>query len=345
MNRLVIDVSEHQGAINWDQVKASAVEGVIIRCGYGEDDPGQDDKQWRRNADECVRLGIPFGVYIYSYATNIAGAESEARHVLRCIKGLKLSYPVYLDLEEAGTQAGAVERARRFGDIIEGAGYWCGIYANLSWWNNYLGGLDQYTKWIAQYNSQCDYQGNNKDMWQYESTGNVEGISGNVDMNQCYRDFPGEMKGTVTGTAAADPKACPAKMVKETGEDDQRIYIEDAGDGFVHLKNKKTGFYLDVPGGKASNDAVLQWYEKNDSEAQLWKLAYEEQGAAKYALLESKLAPDKYVSVENNGINGGNKIKLWEKMESSKQKFWLKQASDGSYVFVHTYSLMAIAAV
>ena len=146
MNRLIIDVSEHQGNINWDQVKSTGVEGVIIRCGYGDDIASQDDIYWKRNADECTRLGIPFGVYIYSYATSMAQAESEAQHALRCVKGYKLSYPIYLDLEHSGTEAGAVDRAKRFGDIIEAAGYWCGIYANLSWWNNYLPGLDRFTK-------------------------------------------------------------------------------------------------------------------------------------------------------------------------------------------------------
>ena len=208
MNRLIIDVSEHQGNINWDQVKSTGVEGVIIRCGYGDDIASQDDIYWKRNADECTRLGIPFGVYIYSYATSMAQAESEAQHALRCVKGYKLSYPIYLDLEHSGTEAGAVDRAKRFGDIIEAAGYWCGIYANLSWWNNYLPGLDRFTKWIAQYNSQCDYTGKNKDMWQYTSGGRVAGISENVDMNECYRDLPAEIKGG--SGSASTPKPTPA---------------------------------------------------------------------------------------------------------------------------------------
>ena len=210
MNRLIIDVSEHQGNINWDQVKSTGVEGVIIRCGFGDNIASQDDKYWKRNADECTRLGIPFGVYIYSYATSMAQAESEAQHVLRCVKGYKLSYPIYLDLEHAGTEAGAVERAKRFGDIIEAAGYWCGIYANLNWWNNYLPGLDRFTKWIAQYNSSCDYVGKNKDMWQYSSSGRVAGISENVDMNECYRDFPKEIKGVSTKPSTPKPTPAPA---------------------------------------------------------------------------------------------------------------------------------------
>lgn len=199
----VIDVSEHQGTINWDAVKGN-VDGVIIRCGYGDNITLQDDKQWKRNADECTRLGIPFGVYIYSYATSEAQARSEAEHVLRLVKGYKLSYPIYLDLEQDGTQSGATACAQIFGDIIEAAGYQCGIYANKNWWTNYLVGLERYTKWVAQYNSQCTY-GGFYDMWQYTSSGSVPGISGNVDMNHCYRDFTKEITG---GSAApSDPSA------------------------------------------------------------------------------------------------------------------------------------------
>jgi GH25 family lysozyme M1 (1,4-beta-N-acetylmuramidase) len=193
----LIDVSEHQGKINWEKVKPQ-IDGAILRCGYGMDIEKQDDTCFKRNADECTRLGIPFGVYLYSYADSVEKAKSEAAHVLRVIKGYKLSYPVYYDLEENGTQKGAVERANIFGDIIEKAGYWCGVYANLNWWNNYLPGLDRFTKWVAQYNKTCDYKGVNLDIWQYSSKGKVDGIEGNVDMNECYRDFPKEIKDVVS---------------------------------------------------------------------------------------------------------------------------------------------------
>ena len=227
MKRL-IDVSEHQGTIDWPVVKGQ-IDGAILRCGFGDDIASQDDKQWRRNADECTRLGIPFGVFIYSYATSMAQAESEAQHVLRCIKGYKLSYPVYLDLEEAGTQSGAIQRANRFGDIIERAGYFCGVYANLNWWNNYLGGLERFTKWVAQYNTTCDYKGSNKDIWQYTSTGRVAGIGGNVDMNECYRDFPSEIKvGKATARPAAKPVPKPAN----------RTYTVQAGDNLSGIAAK-----------------------------------------------------------------------------------------------------------
>lgn len=197
MKRFLIDVSEHQGVIDWEKVKPE-IDGAILRCGYGSDYREQDDAQFRRNADECTRLGIPFGVYLYSYADSVEKARSEAAHVLRLIKGYKLSYPVYLDLEENKTADGAVERAVVFGDIIENAGYWCGIYANLYWWEAILkDGLERFTKWVAQYYRECEYKGSHLDIWQYSAGGRVEGIRGNVDVNECYRDFPGEIGGAV----------------------------------------------------------------------------------------------------------------------------------------------------
>lgn len=194
--KTLIDVSEHQGKIDWEKVKPH-IEGAILRCGYGSNIEKQDDEQFKRNADECTRLGIPFGVYIYSYADSVEKAKSEAEHALRLVKGYKLSYPIYLDLEEPGTQNGAVERANIFGDIIEKAGYWCGVYANLNWWENYLVGLERFTKWVAQYHTKCEYKGAHLDIWQYSSKGRITGISGNVDMNYCYRDLPAEILGKV----------------------------------------------------------------------------------------------------------------------------------------------------
>lgn len=233
MKKVLIDVSEHQGKIDWEKVMPH-IDGAILRCGYGGDYEDQDDEQFKRNADECTRLGIPFGVYIYSYAKSIQAAQFEADHALRLIKGYKLSYPVYLDLEQSGTENGAVERAIAFGDIIEKAGYWCGVYANLYWWETILKkGLERFTKWVAQYNRVCEYTGSNLDIWQYTSKGNLPGIKGNVDMNECYRDFPAEISG-------AKVEAKPAKktvneLVSEVLDgkwgngDDRKNRLTDAG--------------------------------------------------------------------------------------------------------------------
>ena len=194
----LIDVSYHQGKIDWSVVKKQ-VDGVIIRCGYGSDYTSQDDKRFKENIEACIKYNIPFGVYLYSYAKTVNAAKSEANHVLRLLEPYKdkLSYPVYLDLEEDGTEAGAVERAIVFGDIIEKAGYWCGVYANQYWWNTYLkDGLDRFTKWVARYSSipPSGISGT-YDIWQYSSMGQVPGIKGYVDMNICYRDFPIEIRG------------------------------------------------------------------------------------------------------------------------------------------------------
>ena len=202
----IIYISEHQGVIDWEKVKHQ-IDGAVLRCGYGGDYEDQDDEQFRRNADECTRLGIPFGVYLYSYAKSVQAAQYEADHVLRLVRDYSLSYPVYLDLEQPGTECGAIERANVFGDIIEAAGYWCGIYANLNWWENHLRGLERFTKWVAQYYRKCEYSGAALDIWQYTDTGIIDGISGNVDINECYRDFPKEIKGSVVPAAPVDSVA------------------------------------------------------------------------------------------------------------------------------------------
>lgn len=212
----VIDVSYHNGAIDWAKVKAAGIDGAIIRCGYGSDIESQDDKQWKRNADECTRLGIPFGVYLYSYAKSTDQAKSEAEHVLRLIKGYKLSYPVYYDLEESGTEKYAVENAKVFSQIIENAGYWCGIYANNNWFNTVIkNNLDNLTKWIARYSSEKPDK--DCDMWQYTSDGSVSGISGRVDMNHCYRDFPKEITGSSGSSSENASKPSDSTQASPSG--------------------------------------------------------------------------------------------------------------------------------
>ena len=182
-----IDVSEHQGVIDWNAVKNSDVEFVIIRCGYGDNYTSQDDQQWLRNVSECERLGIPYGVYIYSYAQTTAQAKSEADHVLRLLKGHNPTYPVYYDMEDSSTvnsKSQFAEFASIFCNAVEAAGYEAGVYANLYWWNTYLtdSRFSQWERWVAQYNYQCDYQGDYA-MWQCTSSGKVSGINGNVDIN------------------------------------------------------------------------------------------------------------------------------------------------------------------
>lgn len=233
----VIDVSYHNGTIDWDKVKTAGIDGAIIRCGFGSDIASQDDKQWKRNADECTRLGIPFGTYLYSYAKTDAQAKSEAEHVLRLIKGYKLSYPVYYDLEEPGTQSGAVGRARIFCEAIEAAGYWAGVYANKNWWDNYLTGLTEYTRWVARYNDTLGMD--NVDMWQYTSDGSVSGISGRVDMNHCYKDFPKEITGSTGSTGGTESSSGSSSSGSGYTGNSVVDYLKSIGQDSSYTNRKK----------------------------------------------------------------------------------------------------------
>ena len=192
-----IDVSEHQGRIDWNAVKASGIDFAILRVGFGAPSwGGRVDYQFNRNISECERLGIPYGVYIYSYAFDNQQAADEASMVIDCLSGHNPRLPVYYDLEDKtiisdGRQSGIASRAQIFCNKISSAGYKPGIYANLNWFNNILtdpvfksGSWDH---WIAQYNSQCHYTGSYS-FWQYKSNGKVPGINGNVDMNYAYVD-------------------------------------------------------------------------------------------------------------------------------------------------------------
>lgn len=180
-----IDVSEWNGIIDWERVKASGIDYAIIRCGYGMNYESQDDDYWLRNVSECERLGIPYGVYIYSYATNTDRALSEAQHVLRLIRSCNLSYPVYFDMEDNSTLGSDLASiAKTFCNTIRNAGYSVGIYANTNWWNTYLTDTcySQWHRWVAEWGFSCHYSGEYS-MWQYSATGRVDGITGNVDMN------------------------------------------------------------------------------------------------------------------------------------------------------------------
>lgn len=195
-----IDVSQHQGWIDWDLVKAQGIDFAIIRCGYGDNLEEQDDIHWLRNVRECERLGIPYGVYLYSYATNIDEAASEADHALRLLEGHTPDLPIYLDLEDKvqsqnlGVRAILPEIAQTFCETIRQAGFKPGIYANTYWWTHYLTNpvFDSWEKWVAQYNTSCTYAGTYK-VWQASSKMTLDGTTSryvdvNFDLGGRFRD-------------------------------------------------------------------------------------------------------------------------------------------------------------
>lgn len=196
MSKKGIDVSEFQGKIDWEKVKNDGIEFAILRCGYGMDFLNQDDVEYERNANECERLGIPYGVYLMSYANTVEKARSEAKHVLRLIEGRKISLGVWYDIEDNGT-SGAINKEtltniiNTFCNTIKNAGHRVGVYASLNWLENKIERIirDNYDIWVAQYYSKCEYEGKYI-MWQHTSSGKVNGISTNVDMNILYEDLP-----------------------------------------------------------------------------------------------------------------------------------------------------------
>ena len=185
-----IDVSEHQGVIDWDKVKADGVNFVIIRCAfYGDEGWGRTDAYWERNVSECERLGIPYGVYVYSYCHSTEAAHDAAQRTISLLQGHTPTLPVYLDLEESDyltdiSQTAIADMAAAYCGDVQSAGYKAGIYSSTSWWDNYLtdSRFNQWERWVAQWNRKCEYEGTYH-VWQACSDGAVDGINGNVDVD------------------------------------------------------------------------------------------------------------------------------------------------------------------
>ena len=196
-----IDVSKHNGEIDWDAVKADGIKFAIIRVGYGNDDTDQDDVWAVRNMQECERVGIPYGVYLYSYAVNEDEANSEANHILRMLQGFNPVLGVYIDIEDTEYyneynidpySSEGRELITRIAvtvmDRVSRAGYTAGVYANWNYFQNVLIQSEiQAYKWLAWYKEDTsEVPEGDWIMWQYTSTGHVNGIEGNVDMNFWY---------------------------------------------------------------------------------------------------------------------------------------------------------------
>ena len=205
MSEYIVDVSKHNGTIDWKKAKAAGVVAAIIRCGYGTDKEKNDDPMYLYNVNEAVNAGIKIGVYLYSYAKDNAAAHSEAEHALRLIIPFRdvIQLPVYYDVEEAGTEKGVSDRCRIFCDRIGAAGFTPGIYANIDWWRDYLKGVDEYTKWIAKW-SEPKPVDSKMELWQYNAYGIVPGIGSGVDLNRAY----GKVKDIIDG-AGPEPEPTP----------------------------------------------------------------------------------------------------------------------------------------
>ena len=190
-----IDVSFAQGAVNWGAVKASGkVDFAIIRAGYGRL-VSQKDEWFERNCAGAKSVGIPVGAYWYSYAMTEDEARLEADAFLSVIEGKQFEMPVYFDLEEDKQFGLGKERVsaimRALLEKVEAAGYFVGLYGSKYSLTTHTADdiKNRYTIWMAHWVSQTNY-GGAYNIWQYSKTGRVPGISGDVDLDECYVDYP-----------------------------------------------------------------------------------------------------------------------------------------------------------
>ena len=185
-----IDISEFNGSVDIAALQGQ-VDFVIIRCGYGSDYANQDDPQFEANVKKCQAAGIPWGTYLYSYAKTKAMAQSEAAHTLRLLQGRRPPYGVWYDVEDSSLPSGEalIDNVVAYCQALEAAGLYCGVYASLSWWEGRLNSprLDRFDKWVAQWNSQLDYQGP-VGLWQFTDRLMLNGKA--FDGNWAYKDYP-----------------------------------------------------------------------------------------------------------------------------------------------------------
>ncbi len=188
-----VDVSKHNGNIDWGAVKASGIDFAIIRCGYRGSSSGAliVDPLYYQNMIAATGAGLNVGVYFFSQAVNEVEAIEEASMVLELISGYSLQMPVYIDVEKSNGRGDAISVEERsaataaFLATIRNAGYSAGLYSNKLWLENRIntGVFTDYKIWLAQYVDIPSYTATRYDMWQYTSKGSIPGIAGNVDLN------------------------------------------------------------------------------------------------------------------------------------------------------------------
>lgn len=223
----ILDVSEWQPSIDYAKV-AKNVDGVILRCGvtlWGKQNTAKDNC-FEKHYTGFKAAGVPVGAYYYSAADSVTVAKREAEFCLSLLKGKQFELPIYYDVE-CEDRMGKVSRETlteiciAFCEALENAGYFVGVYANTNYFRNKLNYSElvkRYTLWLADYRGEKADKTMKRDIWQYTSTGKVDGISGNVDLNECYRDFAKEIKAAgLNGYTKA--QTAPEKTVAELAQE------------------------------------------------------------------------------------------------------------------------------
>lgn len=234
----VIDISKYQPTVDYQAVKDAGVSGVILRCGltyWGAQNMGADEL-FSTHYNGFKKVGMPVGAYYYSAADTIEMAKKEAEFVKTLLVGKQFEFPIYYDMENDERMSKLSKEAlttiaETFCESLENAGYFVGVYANTNYFTNKLDHAHlakKYTLWLADYRGDNANQSLFRDMWQYTSSGSVKGIAGNVDVNECYRDFPSVIKAAGLNGFSAASTGTPDTSV-------QRTYTVQKGDSFWRI--------------------------------------------------------------------------------------------------------------
>ena len=326
----VIDVSGWQGDIDWAKAKADGVEGAIIRLGYGEGNNA--DKKAQRNISECKRLGIPFGVYWYSYADTPSIAKEEGTDVVAKLKQFgvnpsDLAYPVYYDLEKwtweghkPPTDPNVYNNiVNNWYSALQSAGYKnLGVYSYTSYLQGPLKHADIYAKttWVAQYGARMGFDSfpTNSRGWQYTSTGKVDGISGNVDMNAFGNKEYVNGGSSNALQAAIDVRKMTAVTIPN-------------GNYYINVRSKVASS-VDIPGGSAADSTAIQLYSGNSSKAQQFTFTRQSDGSYEIVNVNSGKALDVRNGVaENNAI-----VQQYSRNNSQAQRWFIRDSGAGYYL-------------
>ncbi len=233
-----IDVSEFQGSINWDKVKADGIKFAILKLANIYDyDTNYKDSKFDTNYKEAKKRGIKIGAYIYNYCNTVDTLKKGLEWAIGKLDGRKLDLPLYLDMEDKDiqgeTKASLTEQCNEFAKYVESKGYQAGVYANVNWLKNELNPNDfdkKISVWVAQYYKECQYTGK-YDIWQYASNGKVSGISGNCDMNYLYNEDIIKESGSTENTDKKSVDELAQEVIdgKWGDGEDRKKKLEDAG--------------------------------------------------------------------------------------------------------------------
>lgn len=243
MEKRGIDISHHQGDINFSKLKGN-IDFAMVRTSYGA---FYKDNKYDRNIKGLESINVPYGLYHFSYATNVDSAKKEAEGFLNLIKNYRPLFPVVIDIEYSDRTSSVrsdtlSDIAKTFCSILEENGYYVMIYANLDYLNNKLNNkdLDKYDKWLAQWSSKPTYK-KAFGIWQYSSKGSVPGITGNVDMNISYKDYPSIIK--EKGLNKIGKGVIVKQEVKEVRNNNEINYVVKKGDTLSSIASKYNTTY------------------------------------------------------------------------------------------------------